>query len=554
MTADSTRPMSAWLFMEDDDGSVGRLPVRDQRIHLGRDQSNDIRITHPGSVAHVAVIYERDGDHFVKVYDGARLTLNGSQVTGMHRLYGGDKIRVGDRTLMYGRSDSPPDQCVAVTVFRGGEAQRAWVFKQTEVTLGRHRGDVALRDIGVSEEHVTLELYALDHLFVVPNSRATPVQVQQREVRRRKRVDSGQSIDLGRVTVRVTLVPGDAFGLMKALRPADMVRKRRHKFSPRPAEDDHAQAVHEAPSWEAPPDPDEVPPTVVGSLAMIEAMAATEAKRTDVAVAQTRQRGSGAPDRAPPVPKKRRSEPPPPSVKLSPGLLAGGEDRRDPAQGRRPGAPTKSPPLMQAESPPQEVGFHDRSTDLLFMTGPNGMLTQVHGSALPPDLDGRMVVPHNRGAIYRPSREGAGSRELAFRVDERAQNEPIQPPSRWSDERQYRDSPAYRPSRERHEARASAPVEHHLTGIMAIQADRPRLDRQVHRPDPDAMAEPDRHAYRRRQAGKDVPLGYSHHDPHRRPPPPVQPAGPRGPVDDGPRRLRIRAVDDSPRYLDDEER
>ncbi len=274
MAATHDTPEGAWLFVDDDDGGVVRIDLDGSRVHIGRDRSNDIWIEHPGCATHALVLYRRDDVDHIKVYEGATVHLNGVAVTGMHRLYGGDTVRVTDRTFLYGRDDTPPEQCLGLTVFDGDDAVEARVLRQTRVVIGRKSGDVQLDDASVSDPHVTLEFYADDGLFLLPAEPPRAVKVGGAAVTGRVRLDEDAQVQLGRVTLRVSLLPSDAHGLMAPLERARLVQGSRHRIdAPPPAHAGTPRGLPVAkapePAWIAPPPDAVVPETVIGSLAQM---------------------------------------------------------------------------------------------------------------------------------------------------------------------------------------------------------------------------------------------------------------------------------------------
>ena len=254
--------IDSWLFVDDDGGGVVRIELTGQQLRIGRDHSNDIWLDHPGCASHALVLYRRDNVDHLKVYEGAKVFLNGVSVAGMHRLYGGDSIRVTDRKFLYGHADAPPEHCLGLTLFDGEEATRAYVMRQTRVTFGRDDGDILLDDPSVADDHASLEFYADDAVFLVPGAAARPVTLDGAPVTGRVRVKDGAVLRLGRLQLRVAMLPMHASGLMRPLASARAAAATSHQRLD--------AGLHRAPpadrvSWTPPPQ-DAVPATVIGAL------------------------------------------------------------------------------------------------------------------------------------------------------------------------------------------------------------------------------------------------------------------------------------------------
>ena len=339
---------SAYLFF-DDDGRVLRFQLDAERVRIGRDVSNDIWIDHPHVRPHTLLVFRRDADHHLKVYDGAKVLLNGAPVVGIHRLYGGDRIGLADREFLYGRDDTPAEMAIGLTVMRGGAVLHACVLRRTVVRIGRHGSDLQLDDPSVADNHLILECYGTDSVFVVDpvaSNKSQPPGAAER-----RRVGEGALLQVGIFSLRLHLLPADAHGLLLptarpdkpkiplgALPPMDRSpgqrrdpgaqspRQRAADLSPvqggfiRPA--DAANAGSERTDLPPPLQAALVPVTEIASLAMIRA--AHEAR-----------------------------PPQPPAVRIKPEVLAAaGEDVLPPWQGAPPPLPS-APPL------------HDQNTQVL---------------------------------------------------------------------------------------------------------------------------------------------------------------------------------------------
>ncbi len=251
-------PSGRWLYFRDDDERVLEAAIgdgTDGRLRIGRDpERNHIYLDHPACPQLALVIFERDGVDVVKVYEGARVSVNGALVQGMHRLYGGDRLRVGDRDFYYGRSDTPPELALGLTIAFGGEVRQATVVRAASIILGRG-GDVVLDDPSVLETHARLECFGEGAVFVVPLPNAACWLDGTRIDQRASLVD-GARLQLGRVEVGVRVLPAEGLGLLT-------LPKRRAVAATKSSE--------VAAPAEPPPGPTEEVPavTVMGSLAQL---------------------------------------------------------------------------------------------------------------------------------------------------------------------------------------------------------------------------------------------------------------------------------------------
>lgn len=204
---------SAYLFIEDD-GRVLRLQLDGSDVRIGRDQSNDIWIDNQQVRPQTCIVYARDGDHHLKVYDGAKVQLNGQPVRGLHRLYSGDRIGVGDRELLYGRDDVLPQVALGLTVMVDGDVAYGLVFRRNRVRLGRTDADLILSDGSVAERHLLLECYSDHGLYAFDLGSETGTWVNGTQIDERQRLYDGDTLQLGRVTLRLHLLPIEAHGLL----------------------------------------------------------------------------------------------------------------------------------------------------------------------------------------------------------------------------------------------------------------------------------------------------------------------------------------------------
>jgi pSer/pThr/pTyr-binding forkhead associated (FHA) protein len=205
----------AYLFIEDE-GRVLRLPLDGSDVRIGRDQGNDIWIDNQQVRPQTCLVYARDGDHHLKVFDGAKVQLNGQPVRGLHRLYSGDRIGVGDRELIYARDDVPPEVALGLTVMIDGDVAYGLVFRRTRVRLGRQDADLVLSDPSVSNRHVVLECYSEHSLYACDLGSEAGTWVNGERVDERRRLHDGDTLQLGRVNLRLHLLPVEAHGLLLA--------------------------------------------------------------------------------------------------------------------------------------------------------------------------------------------------------------------------------------------------------------------------------------------------------------------------------------------------
>ncbi len=193
-----------------------RFTLEDADVRIGRDQSNDIWIDNQQVRPQTCLVYAREGSHHLKVFEGAKVLLNGQMVRGLHRLYSGDTILVGDRELMYARDDTPAQIAVGLTVLLDGAVQYGLVYRRSRVVLGRNNADLILNDASISDQHLIIECYSDYGLFAFDLGSKEGSSVNGRPIDERCRLRDGDVVQLGRVGVRVHLLPIEAHGLLLA--------------------------------------------------------------------------------------------------------------------------------------------------------------------------------------------------------------------------------------------------------------------------------------------------------------------------------------------------
>ncbi len=566
-------PPGRWLFFVDDDGAVLRYRVggdegkQPGRVRIGRDTRNDIYFDHPQVPVQALVVVEREGVDVVKVFEAARVHLNGVLVTGMHRLYSGDRLHVGDHHFLYARDDTPPDLALGLTVIFADEVIKAVVLRQTRVIIGRS-GDLIVDDPSVSERHAVIEAYAEDGLFLREVAPGLGTWVDGTVVAGRVALTDGATVQVGRVSVAVRILPADGLGLLIA--PRKKPERIGGQFI------DAAADVKPVRSQAALSNA--VPVTEIGSLASMGlaskgARSSSSAEVADAARDDDRdaqgddefdQDATGRyhpHDRSRPAHWSTGTTPPPGPVASAPAAQA-----RASSAALRPVRPARRPvdegPSVQVRSdllttpkpPPSRVvdgplrpsanapavlpamvatvrpNLHDADTATLDTRGVPDMI-EAHYAALgqpvpawaraeasssppPPVMSRAVAEPADR---YRPSQVGRNTGGHQPRASAQASPMPAPPPP-----------PPPRMSR------TSPPINAQLTVGLAPIPEPPRLDA----PPPPPVVQ-----------------GYSHHDPNRAAAaeaPPPRDTRPRGATDDAARHHRRRAVDDSPRYNDDD--
>lgn len=575
-----------WLFFVDDDGAVLRYRVgaegdgKGGRVHIGSDPRNDIFFEHPQVPARALVVVERDGVDVVKVYDGARVALNGVVVTGMHRLYSGDRVRVGDHTFLYARDDTTPDLALGLTVVFGGEVIKAVLLRQTRILIGRS-GDLVLDDPSVDEEHAMIECYADEGIFVRHLGGALGTSVDGEPISGRAAIDDGSLLQIGRVTVLVHKLATDGLGLLAP------PKKKPERIDARFAEPSPDMIAS---------DSGEIPVTVIGSLADLspQPVSLDELEDPDAAGFDDDATGRYAPtDRSRPAhwssgntphpvaPAARRAPAAPPaheradavdgpSVRLRSDLVADPTRPRRIVDGpSRPSAPAPAelPHMVTVVKP----GLHEAETATLDTRGVPEMIEahyRAKGQKVPQwaqtGAQAQAAAQRPASAAYaapqRPSSAAQGQvnpprqpQTDPYADPDAPTQQPFRPPRGQAPMRQTGGNERYRPSQGVAAAPQPAASGPQLTVAMSPVPDAPRLGPQDS-VDPQAEQRRMVAEARARQSGAVPPApvqGYSHHDPQRLSEAERGPAPeprPLGPADDARRHLRQRQVDNSPRY------
>jgi pSer/pThr/pTyr-binding forkhead associated (FHA) protein len=546
---------AAYLFVDDDERIV-RFRLGAERVGIGRDQANDIWIEHPDVPKHALMIVRRDGLDVMKIYDGASVRLNGVVVTKMHRLYGGDRVALADREFIYGRDDTPPDFAIALTIRDDREPVRAVVLRQTRIRLGRRAADVVIDHPSISDKHLRIEAYSTEGLFICDLGSGLGTEVDDRKIDGRIRLVDGARIQIGRVQIIAHILDSEAHGLLAesslqrarpkqvdtplgarnydigAIKLASSEPKKKKKRRAKPA------APAPAPSEQVQAEFEEPPPTVIGSLAQLErdqAKAAmprrTEKRPRPPATRSDSWRPPTAPaDRAAPAPtkpRKRRPEPidaQEPSVRISPELYERGRQvtddvdgkpkRRRPEQSRRyaSGRSAAGNELKPPARARKQV-LHEKLTDVLDTNNVRDLVGDRYVAAY------QNVEPRHpeRDQRYRPGKPGRARLPTDQELARKSRGSP--PADPFGVHRQVT-----------HAGHRSQLDNINLTNMLDLSDEPPRLSRDRHALDPDAMPQ-----QLREQEGLDA---------HR---------GDRGPVDDARRRRSREQVDGSQRPERDED-
>lgn len=532
-------PPGAYLFVDDDD-EVLRFRLDADRVRIGRDEGNDIWLDHPTVPPHALVIYKRDGIDNIKVYEGAKVDLNGVVIAGMHRLYSGDRIGVADREFFYARDDTPAEVALGVTVIAGEEALRAMVIRRTRVAIGRREGDLPLFDPSISERHLILECYSADALFAHNIGGIDGITVGGEPLGERRRVRDGALISLGRLTLRLRVLPADANGLLVGLirrRTTEEIAGTRKRFTGAPAQ-----------PIASPPPAASLAPAPESPRRAADRGTGPQAQRSDSWKPQPAAYAPPAPEpRAARPARARRELPEGPSVRVRPEVYERSRaaiDPRDAPQmraqqeqerrygsgritGRNDGG-TNLPPQRKASQ--RRSGFHEQLTEVV-QTGDVQRLVEAHYRDQGAGPDAWLNADEGR---YRPSKESS----------RRPTGDPYEPPPVGPGNFDVRSGPP-----------GFAPASKaQLTNVLDIAPpDRPRLDHDVVGLDPDAMPQQLRDQQRRAPVVPPI-QGYSHHDPARMrqaAPPPED--NDWDEIDAAQRRYRKFEVDNSPRYRPDED-
>ncbi len=578
-------PPGAYLFVDDDDDEVMRFRLDAERVRIGRDEGNDIWLDHPMVPPHAMVIYKRDGIDNIKVYEGAKVQLNGVTITGMHRLYSGDKLGVADREFLYARDDTEAEISVGVTVIVGEEAQRALVMRRTRLVVGRREGDFPLGDPTISEGHLVIECYSADGLYVHNTGGGKSVQVDGEPLVERRRLSDGSLVRLGRLTLRVRIMPVDANGLLLGItrrRSVDEIAGASRRLSAATA--NSRTVTGDRPSIPADARA-EVPPTVVGSLAQLQDHVAPEPK-AQPAKSKRARRESQAVQSAPPTPRQKQVQPNRDGRSTGPQVQR--QDSWKPVPQAEPDSPVKRRKRQR-----QEV---ERVRSDLYQPGQEEILPREFPRMRPRQPEPRTYASGKKGgrnAGDQSSRKGRlpprkqGNRRSGFHeqftdvlrtedvhrvVEEHYQQVGAQP-DEWAslDAERYRPSKPgeaqLSPERRIGGANAGAHYDHRgqpmefrqidqiqLTNVLDVVGDKPRLDHDLVGLDEDAM--PQQLRKRRRSAPVAPPVqGYSNHDPTKARAPSAPPQdNDWDEIDAAQRGYRKFDIDSSPRYLPDEDK
>lgn len=545
--------VTSYLFVDDDERIV-RFPLGAERIRIGRDQTNDIWIEHPDVQAHALLLFKRNGQDALKVYDGATVTLNGVLVTKLHRLYGGDRIGVADREFLYGRDDTRADVAIGLSIAHGDTIKKAVVLRQTRIRIGRRDADVVLDDPSVSDRHVLIEAYASDGLFVSDSGSSMGTRLDGEKLTERARLVDGAVLQVGRVTLRVHVMSADGAGLLVVPGPKQ-VRPRQVKTPlgaqpRRSGQQTHGGSADEAsdPTIDLRDDDvlvePEVPhPTVIGSLRDIAATAATGAE--DDAPPRTRKRPRSqavAPPYAPPrlaTPQPAAMPPPPPisrtkqrapsaprqsqrepvddrpSVQISPEVYERGRKHVDPAPG----------PRIRETGRRYAAGRSRDSDAQVPVVPPRKQTSSIH-EQLTDVLDARNVkdmVGDRYVAAYQNVQAKRPDESSRYRPSKDARAEPPGGDPRPQSPFALHGQPTFAGK-----GPTAKPAQ--LTNVLDINEERPRLSREVHGLDADAMPE-------QLRAERDL----------------ERQRGRRDRIDDVPRQKPYQVIDDSPRYTPDDD-
>ncbi len=377
--------------------------MQTERIRIGREESNDIWVDHPSVRAHTLLIYLKEEHYCIKVYDGAKVLLNGVPVTGMHRLYSGDRLGIADREFLYARDDTPAECALGLTVLVDGVVAHAETFRRTRTRIGRRDTDLCINDPAVGDKHLMLECYSPDGIYVQDLGVATGTLLGGKKIIDRVQLRDGATLQIGRIGLRIHVLPTDAHGLLLAealsdqpkvplAAPSPMDRSpgkrldpsaqgpRRRQADARPVQGGFIRPLHQqnaeiaAVVSEPEHDAQQVPPTEIGSLQQI------------MRQAQLQQHARLIAER-PPLSDPELSSRPPPSMReigpsatrsSSPGITVRTADQPPPVPTRpqrpdlpretlapRPRQPLSDEPLVLVSGPAKRSGFYDARTDVL---------------------------------------------------------------------------------------------------------------------------------------------------------------------------------------------
>jgi len=534
---------AAWLFVDDDDRVV-RFPVAAEQVRIGRDQTNDIWIEHPDVHAKAVIIARRDTADVLKVHKGARVRLNGEFVSNARRLRSGDRIGLADREFLYARDDMMPDLALSLTISRGEQVLRAVVIRKPRIRLGRRDADIVLDDASVSDRHLVIEAFAPDALFVSDAGSSMGTRLDGMKLDGRARLADGARIRVGRLTLAVRVLAADGLGLLSAS-PARPAPTRPAVEVPGPTAQVSTDADHEVP-----------PPTVIGSLADLaradqgEEMPRRTRKRKRPAgpakPARPRRQPSAPAAAAPPAP---RTITPPPPVPVAAARPRKAEPTKTPRRSRKRRADVEQVPSVQIKP---EV--YERGGDVDAPPGPRSKEpARRYGAGRARDRDSAGMRPVSRGhsgSMHEQLTDVINANNVQDMVGERYVAAYQNAAQRGSGEPRA-DNRRYRPSKEaevepptgRDPNAKRDPFGLHrqatfqggkdagkLTGVLDIVGEKPRLSRDRHALDPDAMPEQLRAQQElERQRGR------------------------RDRIDEVNRKRPYQVIDDSPRYHPDDD-
>jgi len=238
---------SCYLFLEDE-AQVYRLHLNRPNIRIGRDESNDIWISHESVLPQHVLVFERDGAHHIKVYRDAQVRLNQIFVTGIQRLYNGDKLLIGPREMLYVQDEGTAEHALGITILAPDDertviVQGAWLTNRTITRVGRGDADLTLSDRLVARRHAVIEHYCHDGLFLYDAGTEIGTSLNGERVGGRRRLRPGDLITIGSTVMRVSIHPITAYGLLDPDAPPTATEAPEHRLGrvvPAPHQIDHA--------------------------------------------------------------------------------------------------------------------------------------------------------------------------------------------------------------------------------------------------------------------------------------------------------------------------
>jgi pSer/pThr/pTyr-binding forkhead associated (FHA) protein len=144
---------------------LGRRTVRafDQDlVVIGRDEGNDV-VLDDASVSKRHARLERRGDELWIVDDGSTngVFLDGIQATAPRRVVDGDRVGIGEFTLMVGTLDEAVADSYRIAITRPDGNVSTFTLQGAEATLGKASGcDLVLDGDGVSDRHLRVVVKA----------------------------------------------------------------------------------------------------------------------------------------------------------------------------------------------------------------------------------------------------------------------------------------------------------------------------------------------------------------------------------------------------------